>query len=313
MPAYSPLLPRFAEWKTKSGNWLRVVLRGLGQIIFQGNALTGTFFLGGLALGDPYIALGGFLGSLAGTLLAGKLSREDPAWAMGLDGFNPALVGMAVPFKFVMHPSAWLVLLVGALCSTLLARVLRRVHFPVYTSAFILMTWLIFALGPVLGLDVSSTPKTTVAARLGDLGGLLDETLSGLSEIMLEGGAVPGAFILAGIAFSNWRHAVILTLGACAGTLVALYCQYPQGGIALGLFGYNSALAAVAVFLWRPGLLVPLLAALIAAVVTVGFQEAFRLAPLTAPFVLTVWLLMALGRWVEPLLLPATVPDGDLV
>ena len=310
--AVSPsLLARLMQSNARSANWLRVVFRGVGQIVFQGNALTGCFFLAGLALGDPYIALGGFFGSLFGTCLAGEVWKEDQPWSIGLDGFNPALVGMAVPFRFLMTPGAWLMLLAGALGTTLLARWLRRLPFPVYTSAFILATWVLFAIGPALGLEVRPAGGPVETAQPGGVVGLRGEILAGLSEIMLEGGALPGALILAGIALSDWRHAVMAVTGALSGTLVAHYCQYPQGGIALGLFGYNSALAALAVFLWRPGLLAPLLAALIAAVVTVSFPDAVRLATLTAPFVLTVWLLMALVRWVEPLVVPAKVQVND--
>lgn len=302
-------LARLASANADSIDWFRVVLRGVGQIVFQGNALTGFFFLTGLAIGDPYIALGGFFGSLAGTCLAGEAWKDDEDWRAGLDGFNPALVGMAVPFKFAMFPGAWLVLITGALSATLLAKLLRRLPFPVYTSAFILVTWLIFAFGPTLGLETRPPASKAPAPESSGVSVLVDETLAGLSEIMLEGGALPGALILAGIAFSNRRHAVMVLIGALMGTLVALYCRYPREGIALGLFGYNSALAATAVFLWRPGLMTPLLAALVTAVVTVGFQDAVPLATLTAPFVLAVWLMMALGRWVEPWLIPP-ISDG---
>ena len=66
---------------------------------------------------------------------------------------------------------------------------------------------------------------------------------------------------------------------------------------ALGLYGYNATLAAVALFLWRRSLIPPLLGILLSVPLT-EFVPLLGLPALTAPFVLATWLVLALG-WFE--------------
>lgn len=288
--------------------WLLAILRGVGQIVFQGNALTGLLFLVALALGNPWIAIGGFVGSLVGTALMGVAGARDEGWRNGLHGFNPSLVGMAIPFRYEMTTMAWVALLAGAVAATGVTIALRRLPFGTYTTAFIVTTWGLFAAGPALGLEPHPPGPEHAHEHHTRLLLILEEALAGLSEIMLEGGVISGLLILAGIAASDWRHAMLAGAGTLTGTLVAHYCQYDEGAISLGIYGYNSALAAIAAHLWRPGIIPALLAATLAAVGTRAFPAGVPLATLTAPFVLTVWLVQALGTWADPLLSPRTGP-----
>ena len=58
--------------------WSRIFLRGVGQIFFQNNALTGLLFLVGIAAGAfeenavfaLLMALGGLIGTVLGTITA---------------------------------------------------------------------------------------------------------------------------------------------------------------------------------------------------------------------------------------------------
>ncbi|MBM4200386.1 MAG: urea transporter [Gammaproteobacteria bacterium] len=59
--------------------------------------------------------------------------------------------------------------------------------------------------------------------------------------------------------------------------------------------GYNAALAARGVYLWRPSLLLPVLGALVSVSLTEFFPKLLGIPALTAPFVLACWLLIALG------------------
>ncbi len=46
------------------------VFRGIGQVFFQENALTGVLFILGIALSSPLMAAGGLIGSAIGTATA---------------------------------------------------------------------------------------------------------------------------------------------------------------------------------------------------------------------------------------------------
>ncbi len=67
--------------------------------------------------------------------------------------------------------------------------------------------------------------------------------------------------------------------------------------VALGLYGYNATLAAVALFLWRRSLIYPILGILLSVPLTKLFPV-IGLPALTAPFVLATWIVLALG-WLE--------------
>ncbi len=64
--------------------------------------------------------------------------------------------------------------------------------------------------------------------------------------------------------------------------------------VALGLYGYNATLAAVALSLARRSLIAPLLGMLISVAIT-ELIPLLGIPALTAPFVLATWAVLALG------------------
>ena len=71
-------------------------LRSYGQVMLQGNAITGLLFLLGIALNSPTMLLGSILAIISAFAVA-KLCRYDVNIVQqGLYGFNAALVGVAV-------------------------------------------------------------------------------------------------------------------------------------------------------------------------------------------------------------------------
>src|SRR5690242_3938666 len=102
-----PQVPVFLRWP-------KIALRGVGQVIFQGHAGTGLFFLAGLAVSSPVIAGGALLGSAIGAALATVLKFDRQEIEDGIHGFNPTLVAIAV--LFFLDPGqvlVWVLLAVG--------------------------------------------------------------------------------------------------------------------------------------------------------------------------------------------------------
>jgi len=263
--------------------------------MFQRNALTGVLFTVGIAVGGvaaTWMAVAGILGSLTGTVVARVLRFDPSEWADGIHGYNPALVGIATFFFF--EPSAPIAgLSVGfAVVATLLAAACRRyVPVPVYTMPFVVSTWALRAFGIGLGLDLMTWPAPVMHGLQ-----IAEAVVEGLSEVMLIGGnPYTGLIFLAAIAVSNWRHAVLAVLGAAVGAVLAVYHGDANDSVNLGLYGYNAVLVAIAVYLWRPSLLAPLLGAVVSVVITEFFPET-GLPALTAPFVLAAWAVRAVGR-----------------
>ena len=118
---------------------------------------------------------------------------------------------------------------------------------------------------------------------------------------MFQASIVTSICFFAGLAVNNWRHAVLALVGSILGTLVGIYHHDPTGSVNIGIYGYNAALAAIGLYLWRPSLVVPILGAFLSTPLTELFpriQDFFpRLNPaaLTAPFVFACWIVLGIG------------------
>ena len=302
----------------------RAVLRGIGQVFFQENALTGASFALGIVLCSPLMALGGVLGAAIGYATARLAKFDAGEIAAGLYGFNATLVGIATFFFFRAGLASAALLIVGCVAATFVTNLMRRhLPFPTYTTPFIVTTWVLFLVGNALG----------VAANLGGaslvpnppLPFVVEATAHGVGQVMFQASLWTGLLFLLGIALGDVRHALLVLAGAVVGMLLAshhateayraldperLVERSLYDNIRLGLYGYNATLAAVALYLWR-GSLIPALLGMLLSVPITELLPLTGLPALTAPFVLATWLVLLLGRFdrsfvQEP---PALAPD----
>ena len=290
---------------------IRTVLRGIGQVFFQENALTGACFALGIAASSPLMALGGLFGSAIGYATA-RLAKFDPGEvAGGIYGFNPALVGMATFFFFRPGVTSVSLLVVGCVVATLVTRLVRgHVPFPTYTAPFVVTTWAVHALGKAMGTAAVAGYPALLSNP--PLPFAVEAVAHGVGQVMFQGSLWTGLLFLVGIALSDRRHAALVLAGSIVGMLLAwhhtteatraidperLVDRALLENIALGLYGYNATLAAVALFLWRRSLIPALLGMLLTVPITELFPR-LGIPALTAPFVLATWLVLALG-WLE--------------
>lgn len=288
-------------------NLVRAVFRGVGQVFFQENALTGACFVLGIAISSPLMAAGAVVGSVIGLATALVLKYDDGEASAGIYGFNSTLVGIATFFFFLPSVISLGLLVVGCILAAVVTRLMRRfLPFPTYTSPFIVTTWVLFFVGMALGAGrvAPGDPLTGV--------GFAGAVVNGVGQVMFQANLWTGLLFLIGIALSDWRHAAWVLLGSILGLLIALYhtsatlrALDPERLVeraltenaALGLYGYNATLAAVALFLWRRSLIPPLLGILVSVPIT-ELVPMLGLPALTAPFVLATWLVLGLG-WLE--------------
>src|SRR4051794_5199244 len=124
------------------------VFRGVGQVFFQENALTGALFVLGIALSSPLMALGAGVGSAIGLVTARALKFDEAEVLAGIYGFNSTLVGIATFFFFRPGAVSVLLLVAGCIASAVVTRLMRRyLPFPTYTLPFIVTTWAVYFLG----------------------------------------------------------------------------------------------------------------------------------------------------------------------
>ncbi len=288
---------------------LRCLLRGAGQVMFQGNALTGALFLCGILWGavesrTPELFMGALVGLVAATatgMITGLRSKDGRD---GLWGFNGILVGCAMPVLLGNTPQMWLMLVLTAAMTVWLREGLNRVmakhRINSLTFPFVLATWLMVAAAHRLGaLGVAEAHHIDVCHTV-SVWSVVEAWLKGVSQIFFVDSAVAGAIFLAGLAVSNLRAAVWTAAGSAVGMVVAWWLDAPHGAVFAGLYGYSPALTALALatVFYRPTFRSAAWA-LLGAVMTVPIQAAVAamLAPcgitaLTAPFCFATWIFL---------------------
>jgi urea transporter len=277
---------------------IRTVLRGIGQIFFQENALTGGLFALGIAVNSPLMAVGAIVGSAIGAATARVMKFDEAEISAGIYCFNSSLVGIAAFFFFRLGLGSIALLVLGCVAATFVTRLMRRhVPFPTYTSPFIVTTWAVFFLGLALGVSRVESAAVEGAVKTPAVVPSIESVFHGIGQVNFQGNVWTGLLFLVGIALSDWRHASWVLLASIIASFLAVAIHAPADDITLGLYGYNATLAAIALFLWRRSLIAPLMGILISVPLTEYFPM-LGLPTLTAPFVLATWLVLALG-WLE--------------
>ncbi len=280
--------------------YYRLVLRGCSQLCFQSNALTGLFFLAAVLVVSPIAAA--YLLVAAIIAPAGRLAlgERGPVLATGLPGLNPCLIALSLPTFYRTRwtdVGMWVVLIVCVALAVVLVHVLVAVlPFPILASPFLIIFWGLHALAPHLGVlqPAASGPSGATTVHP------VTAVLFSLGQAVYSPSIWSGLLFLAGMLFSDRRHATIALLGAVIGTGISYYyhSDVDPTSVNFGLYGFNGVLTAVAVYALCGGKLrLAILGAIIAtilipAVVAVGLQT------VSAPFVFTTWLVLGLG-WIE--------------
>jgi urea transporter len=274
---------------------LRIVLRGIGQVMFQDHAGTGVLFLIGIAIESPLMAVGAIIGAIVGPMVAFLARFDRKEIEAGIHGFNPVLVGTGTVVFLQPVVLTWVLVVVGCVGATFVTYLMRRyLKFPTYTAPFVVTTWLLIVVAhAIAGTAIDVIPAAVVETPIGLFQGLL---LKGVAQVFFSANVVSGILFLVGIGLSNWRHAVVALLGSLVGTALGVYHNNPATSISIGIYGYNASLAAMAVYLWRKSLLLPILAAAISIPLTELFPSWLGIPALTAPFVMATWIVIAIGQ-----------------
>lgn len=271
-----------------------IVGRGLGQVMFQNNAVSGLLMLVGIACNSWLLALLALLGNFVGTVTAffSGYSKEDIE--DGLYGFNGTLVGIAVGVFMEPGVASLLLLVAGSMLSTWIARVFAyQKLLPGFTAPFILAVWLLQALCrgwfPSL-LSSSVMPEETAADwfRAFSLN---------IGQVMFQGGTVlSGLFFLAGILLNSRVHALYTVWDALLPLGMVWMVGSDYAAFNAGLLGYNAVLCAIALGdrSWVGAAWATLSVTL--SVLLQVWGMSLGMTTLTAPFVVSVWIVSGMRR-----------------
>ncbi|NXH02711.1 UT2 protein, partial [Loxia leucoptera] len=293
-----PLVIQLLDW----------VLRGISQVMFVNNPLTGLAILSGLLLQNPWWTLTGCVGTVVSTLTALILGQDRSAIAAGLYGYNGVLVGLLMAVFSADGDYNWWLLLPVALVSmtcpiftSALSAVFSKWDLPVLTLPFnMALTLYLAATGPhnlffptPVIRPATATPNITWADA--EITRLLQSIPVGVGQVYGCDNPWTGGIFLIGLFISSPLICVHTMIGSAVGMLAGLSLATPFNQIYSGLWGYNSCLACAAIggmFLaltWQTHLLAmacALFSAYLGAAVT-HMLSVFGVPPGTWPFCLS--------------------------
>lgn len=275
------------------------VLKGIGQIMLQENIYTGLFFTIGIFLGSISMGIAVLLATLVGTLTAKVLKYDQKEISMGLYGFSPALVGVALSFLFKSEIIIWILVIVGAAAAAMIQHFFIKKSIPVFTFPFILVTWILVTLLHHFS-TISPSESFISVPDLSNIDNFTSET-NGFGEVIFQGSIWAGILFFIGVYISSPVAALYGLVGSAISAAVSFHVHEPINQISMGLFSFNAVLCAItfAGDKKRDGILV-LLSVVICVIINIALVNSnFTIlqtagGPFTLPFVLATCLVLPL-------------------
>lgn len=235
-------------------------LRGVGQVVFVNSSTSGLVILGGLAVGNPYLAALGAVGTVSATAAAKAGGLDKNALQNGLWGYNGCLVGCAAavfisplpeslqsPLFVTAAISGLLATIAGGAVSPFVAASLKPAMgtVPQWTLAFNFVTLTtLLRVQPFAGA-MPKTPSPFTSNHLWEVA--MNAPLTGIAQIFVVESTMTGAALVGGVALYSPGLAAHLVLGSSIGAISGIIVGADAGEITSGLWGFNSALTSIGV------------------------------------------------------------------
>lgn len=288
-------------------DFFNYTLRGVGQVIFANNPISGVLVLLALLIQSPWGCLLSLVGVLTSTVTALLLRCDRTSLRNGFFGYNGLPVGAAL--ALFSDPDAgagrwaWVVAtilfsaLTAVLMQTLGGWMAKTWKVPSLSVPFNIATLSCLALvqwvpQPWLALKTASAVEATSGLDWLELAASLPR---GFGQVVLADGLVPGVLVVLAVALCSPLGALVGLLGGVLGLLagISLGLASPEALYA-GLWGYNAALTLMSLggIFYAPttrSLLIGAIAAFLSAALAGALGPGFSLLGLpvlTVPFCL---------------------------
>uniref|UniRef100_A0A8C6Y6U3 Urea transporter n=1 Tax=Naja naja TaxID=35670 RepID=A0A8C6Y6U3_NAJNA len=235
-------------------DWL---LRGISQVMFVNNPLSGIMLLIGFLVQSPWLTLMCCTGVIVSTLTAVILSQERSAIAAGLHGYNGVLVGMLIAVLSDKCEYYWWLLLPVILMSmtcpiftSALGSLFSKWDLPVFTLPFNLALSLFLGATGHYNSFFPTTliePTTSLPNNSWSNVQLLRSIPVGVGQVYGCDNPWTGGIVMVAVFISSpliFSHAV---LGSAVGIPAALSLASPLNKIYAGFWNYNSCLSCIAI------------------------------------------------------------------
>lgn len=124
---------------------------------------------------------------------------------------------------------------------------------------------------------------------------LINQSLKGLGQIMLQDNAITGLLFLVGILIGSINMGIAVIISVCVATFAANLFKFDTNDINKGLYGFNAALVGAAIILFCKPTLIIWCCIIIGAISSTVIQHFFitkRITVFTLPFVLVTWAIL---------------------
>jgi urea transporter len=241
-------------------DFINYILRGIGQVIFLNNPLSGLLILVALLLQSPWVGILSLVGGIASTLSAIALKLDRDSIRNGIFGYNGVLVGAALgtfglagngalnllwAIAVVVFSSLTTVLMktMGIWCASTLKAPPLTLPFNIATLLFLSLVLFV----PQSLFDLGSSASTLTGSSSFDWLKLARSLPISFGQVFLADKLIPGILIGLAVAICTPIGAGVGILGSVLGLLVGLILGAAPEKLYAGLWGYNAILAAMAI------------------------------------------------------------------
>lgn len=273
-------------------NFAEIIFRGISQIFLLNNVITGILFLAGAFYNSWLIGIGAIIGVLTGTVTALLLKYKRDDINHGLYGYNGALVGLATVYFFGFNMPSVIALFFGAVLSSIIMHFMIKRKLPPFTAPFIISTWIVMAIILTLNIMPLQAAQSSNAGNLE----IIPALSRGIGQVMFQENIFTGIILFIGILVCSRISAVYALLGTGIGVIVAFVCVFPLTMINAGLFGFNGVLCGIALSGKKWHHVIFAIASIVVSVFIMFGMSRLGIITLTAPFVMSTWLVLLLSN-----------------
>ena len=277
-------------------NLLLILGRGIGQVMFQNNALSGLLMLTGIFLNSWQMGILAVCGNIISTLTAYFSGYKHDDIKNGLYGFNGTLVGIAVGVFLQLSVGSLIMLIIASALSTWITYFFSQQRLlPGFTAPFILAVWGMLGVCNWLIPDLLSVSDTVIDTTQNI--NYFQTFCLGIGQVMFQGNTVlAGLFFFIGILINSRKASLYTILGALLPIPLAILLEVDATNLNAGLMGYNGVLCAIALggTGWESGVWAGCSVLLSTVLQILGMS--LGITTLTAPFVISVWIILMIQK-----------------
>ncbi len=241
-------------------DFINASLRGIGQVGFANNPIAGLLITLAVFIQSPWVALMLVVGVVVATWTAYFMGLDRPSTRNGIFGLNGALVGLALGTfgTWGNGTGNWLWVIAAIVCAALSTVLMQYLglwmavylELPSMGVPFHIVTYSFLAIALYIQqpfFQLGTPPPFPNLPESLDGVSVLSSLITGVGQIFFSGGLVSALLILIALALCSPMGALVGLLGSAIGWLTGIALGVNLNVLYAGLWGYNSALTAIAI------------------------------------------------------------------